>query len=153
MIYNISLARINLLCKIALGGLALTHKIPFLGAEERQCSVTQMLGHLQGLWEDYVKSLLCFIWSRVNLSCIGWYKSTSSGNVLTAGLLATRGSFPNQVLTIRLKLEWKILPSKHFAETVVFPTKISSSERSAFSVKKKKKVVGKFLTSTRAEHC
>lgn len=95
--------------------------------------MTQRLEYLQWLWEDYVKSLLCFIWSQLNLSSITWYKSTSPGNVLTTGLLAVLGSFPNQVLSISLKLGWRILPSKQFVETDVFPiTKIQFWEISNF---------------------
>lgn len=96
--------------------------------------MTMRLGYLPWLWEHNVKSLLCFIWSQLNLSSVTCCKSASPGNVLTPGL----GSFPNQVSSISLKLGWKILPSKHFVETDVFPTKNLNSERSAFSVPKKK---------------
>lgn len=132
------------------------HKNPISwGRGER---MTLRLGYLQWLWEDSVKSLLCFIWSQLNLSCITKCISTSPGNVLTTGLLAMLGSFPNQFLSISLKLSRKILPRKCFVQMICFPQSISVLRNQDFlspcpqkNGKTQTPLVGRCLTNTSTE--
>lgn len=101
--------------------------------------MTLRLGYLPWLWEHDVKSLLCFIWSQLNLSSVIWCKSTSPGNVLIHGLTAIL--FPIRFRPSFSSWEGGFLPSKHFVETDVFPTKKKFNLRNQHFLYQKKEVL------------
>lgn len=117
--------------------------------------MTPRLGYLQWLWEDCLKSLLCFIWSQLNISCITWCKSTSPGNVLTTGYA---GILSQSVFVHQSQAEQEDSSQKVFCANDVFPAKCFSSEILGFSFplppyngKTQTPLVGKCLTNTSTE--